>query len=81
MMNPIRFAPVIDSVIEARYLMIKREPRNILNNFISLNKRSSRAICKLLNILIPVKVKAEKGMIDTKSTKNAPFKYRLTIFL
>ena len=35
MMKPIKLAPVIDSVIDARYLMIKRLPRNILNNFIS----------------------------------------------
>ena len=72
--NPIKFAPVIDNVIDARYLMIKRDPLNILNSFMSLNNLSSRAICRLLKILMPVNVRAEKGMIDTKSTKNAPFK-------
>ena len=61
--------------------MIKRLPRNILSSFINRNKRSKRAICRLLNILIPVKVKAEKGMIDMKSTIKAPFRYRFIIFL
>ena len=44
-MNPMRLAPVIDSVMDARYRMMSRDPRNMRRSFTSRRSRRSRTIC------------------------------------
>ena len=59
--------------------MMRRDPRSIRKSFTSLKRRKSRTACISENTAMPVYVSAPKGMMETKSRKNAPLRYRRTI--
>ena len=67
-----RFAPVIDSVIDARYRMMSRLPRSMRSSFTRRSSRNSRTTWSSWKIAMSVKESAPKGMIEMKSRKNAP---------